>query len=157
MEEDKYKDEFEADVIVDPCKLAFEWNRNGVLHYKWSMRSAQAAYELKMAEQNYKITKAVIESEVRSDPTAFGLQAKATEGSIVMAIRLDERYLQAGERLADAMRTSKILDEAKDAMKFQRRAACQGFTQMLEKNYPGDAGESPYNAMEQNTKALNDE
>ncbi len=126
MEENEYK----QDLFVDPCNLEKEWNRNGVLAMKWAEKSAQADYELKMAEQNYKIVEAQIEGEVRSSPEDFGLPEKPTEAMVKMAIRVNEKYKIASEVWAGAIRTAKVLNEAKDAMKFQRRATCQGLTSL---------------------------
>lgn len=122
--------EYQDDLFVDPYNIDKEWNRNGSLAMKWAERSAQADYELKMAEQNYKITKAEIESLVRASPEDFGLPDKPSESMVKMAIRIHEKYKIASEELAQAIKNAKILSEAKDAMKFQRRATCQGLTSL---------------------------
>jgi hypothetical protein len=132
------ENEYQEDLFVDPCNLDKEWNRNGPLAMKWAEKSAQADYELKMAEQNYKIIESQIEAEIRSSPEDFSLPEKLTEAMVKMAIRMNEKYKIASEVWADAIRTSKILAEAKDAMKFQRRAACQGLTSLWVYKY-GDA------------------
>ncbi len=122
--------EYRSDLYVDPCELEKEWNRNGDLAMKWAERHAQAAYDLKMVEQNYKITQAIIESEVRSNPDDFGLQEKLTESMVKMAIRNDSRYKEASENWADAIKIERILFEAKEAMKWQRPSTCKALTSL---------------------------
>jgi hypothetical protein len=124
------ENEYYNDLYVDPDNLFKEWNRNGHLAMKWAEKYGEAARELKLAEQDYKITKATIEAEVRENPADFGLPDKITESMVVMAVRTDARYKEASEKWAEAIKNSSILFEAKDNMKFQRKATCQWLTSM---------------------------
>lgn len=133
MKENPYKSEYMQDLNVNKFDLEEEWNKNGVLGMKWAERTAQAEYELKMAEQKYKITKAEVELEVRSDPEQFGWDnpnKAPAEGWITATVRCSPSYLVASENLATAMRNAHILKAAEANMQFQRRAACEGLTKL---------------------------
>jgi hypothetical protein len=127
-----YKNEYETDLTVDKFNLEEEWNQNGRLAMKWAEKAAISEYNLKMAEQQYKITKAQVDLDVRSSPSNYGWnEAKApTESFIMSCVRNDPRYLQASQDWAEAIKDCHILKSAENSMNFQRRAACEGLTKL---------------------------
>lgn len=127
-----YKSEYEQDLEVDKFDLEREWNKNGSLAMKWAEKAAIAEYELKMAEQNYKIVKAKIDLDVRSSPSDFGwAESKSpTESFIQSCVRSDPRYTEASDKWAQAIKDAHILKMAENVMNFQRRATCEGLTKL---------------------------
>ena len=82
---------YEDDIRIDPNALDVEWLEQPELMRKYAKHTADMKKQMDDAKENLEVSKARIEMEIRSDPTAFGL-TKPTEAGIQSTILLQDKY-----------------------------------------------------------------
>lgn len=130
-----------TDLEINRHDLPGEWERQPQLYIKWSEEWAYATQLRDQAKDNLDLVKADIDSNVRANPTAYGLveKPKPTETAIAGIVVKQKGYEEAIERLHKANLDVNVLAGARSAMDHKRRAL-ENLTTLLVNEFYGTAG-----------------
>lgn len=114
-------DEYSRDVAIDHNALDIEWIEQPSLMLKYGRKSAEARRSADLAKEELEVTKASLDSEIRSNPEKFGL-AKVTEGSIQSAVLLSPQYQEANQKYIEAKYEMDLTRYAVDSISMKKDA-----------------------------------
>jgi hypothetical protein len=98
-----------------------EWVRQPELYYEYAVRLADARLALKQSQQELEVTKAELDTAIRSSPANYGLN-KVTEGAIESTILLQDEYQLALKAVHKAQHKVDILSAYCTSLEHKKRA-----------------------------------
>lgn len=107
---------FEEDIVIDKYNLDIECERQPALFEKWSRKWAIANGRMEQLKAQRDLVEARLDSDIRSMPENYGITGRLTEQAIKVAIKQHREYIEANDKLADAVLLTNILNGAKWAM-----------------------------------------
>jgi len=87
------KIDLEKDVAIDPAILDEEWLKHPITFMKYAQLFAEAALEKDKIKDKLDFLKALVASEIRSNPDSYGLK-KVTEAIVSEIVEQDERIIE---------------------------------------------------------------
>lgn len=138
-----YKD----DIQIDKFALDIEWEQHPAKYMKWAEDLAQAIFERDDQKQKNDILEAQLDKKYRKELLAK--EGKVTEGMVSAAIKTDEEYIEAINKLNQKNFNVNILTSVRVAMDSKKKAL-ELLTQLFLSSYyskPVITKESEYRAV----------
>lgn len=109
------------DFSIDEMQLDKEWNGQAERFFRMASKLANAKQEYEELENAFKVTKAELELDIRSDPQKYGLD-KTTEATVAATVLVQRQYSEAATQVREARHAVDILSAAVEAMQHRKRA-----------------------------------
>lgn len=106
---------------IDLHNLDKEWSRQPGLYFKWASILADARRDVEQANAKLDLTKAELDSDIRSNPERFDLP-KLTEPAIKNCILAHGRHIAAAEHAAKLKHDVDVLSAAVVALDHRKKA-----------------------------------
>lgn len=117
MRESNYSD----DMKIDDSALDIEWLEQPTLMFKYAKLSAEAKMDLDRAKDRLDLVKAEIDSWIRKDPKAFGVD-KITESVVLNTVMTQTEYIEAQEAVLNAKYNFDVVRGAAEAVNARKDA-----------------------------------
>jgi hypothetical protein len=109
------------DLYVDRNDLPTEWEKQPQLYMYWAEEYAWAVMDRDKAKDQLDLVAADLDSAIRTDPAAYEL-VKVTEASVAAAVKKQQSYGDAVEKLHQANLVVNRMAAARSAMDHKRKA-----------------------------------
>jgi hypothetical protein len=113
--------EYENDLCINKHHLDEEWLRQPMLYQQYSELLAEAEAAKGEAQAKLDYIRAKLDSEIRGNPSEFGL-LKATEGAIEATIQTQDEYRKAVAETIETKKNLKIIEGVVRAMDHKKNA-----------------------------------
>jgi hypothetical protein len=124
---------FKDDLKIDKYSLDEEWLKQPSLFLQWAEETVEAQSVRDRCKDVLDLTRAELDSDVRSNPLKYGLD-KITEGAIQNIIIQNVRFREVTEKHLVSIKEAKILDVAREAFEHKRKAL-EALTQLYLSGY----------------------
>jgi len=125
---------------IDENNLLGEWQGQASMMYDYAVQLADAMQEEDEAKAELEVTKADLDSAIRTNPDAYGI-TKITEAVVSNAIVAQQEYEYAIKAVNDAKHKVRVLKAATDALS-HRKSALQGMTDLFLRQWYADPSSS---------------
>ena len=125
--------DYEEELRIDPDALDVEWLEQPMVFMRWSQKSADARAAVDRAKMNLDVVEAEVASDVRLNPTKYGLE-KITEAAIRSAVLRSEEYVNATNVFIAFKHESDILGAAVRSFD-QRKVALENLVKLQQQSY----------------------
>ena len=129
----KEKDGFDVILKIDKFNLDEEWIKQPNLFFKSARRLANARLAVDEAKAELNLTKAELESAIRTDPIGYDL-GKVTEKSVEACVLMQSEYSLAIDKWHKAKHLANI-EQAKVNALEQRKDALQDIVKLQGRDY----------------------
>lgn len=126
---------------IDLHNLDKEWSRQPRLYFYWAGKLADARRDLEQANAKLELTKAELDSDIRSNPERFDIP-KLTEPAIKNCILAHGRHIAAANHAAKMKHDVDVLSAAVVALD-HRKKALEGEVTLFCHNYNSDPKAPP--------------
>ncbi len=113
--------EIELDISIDEMSLDREWTDQPRMYFRYAVKLADARRELDQANANLDLTKAELDTAIRSDPEKFGL-AKVTESALEAVILTQDGYETAKAAVLRMKHDMDVMAAAVGALDHRKKA-----------------------------------
>lgn len=127
------ENDYERDVHIDETALDVAWLEQAGLTRKYAKLAANASYDLDVAKQELDSIRARMDTDIRTDPDAYGLK-KATNEAVINLILQSEDYKEAEKALFSARYELNMAQGAVRAMG-DRKAALENLVRLHGQQY----------------------
>ena len=93
---------YEKDIHIDENQLDIEWLEQAGLMLKYCKHDAEMEQNLEIEKTKLDLLKSELDSQIRKNPTDFGIDTKITEAVILNAVIATEEYQEAYLTYLDA-------------------------------------------------------
>ncbi len=146
---------FSKELQIDKFALDEEWLKQPMLVFEWGTAHAQSMAERDRAKQILDLTKANLDSDIRSSPAKYSIE-KITEGAIANAIINDAGYQQTLEAHQKTINNVNILNAALAALS-DKRYAIDNLTRLHLSGYWAEGRTPPAETKENIAHRINKE
>lgn len=112
---------YAEDMQIDDSILDIEWLEQPALMFKYSKQASEAKKEYDEAKDKLDYVKAQLDSQIRKDPSSFGVE-KITETVVTNTIILQQEYADQQELVLNAKFNFDIVRGATDAVNARKDA-----------------------------------
>jgi len=114
----------EPDLVfgIDKNILDEEWLNQPKLYFTWAVQLEDAKNAFEETKQEFDVTQAEVELEIRDKPTQFNLPEKTTEKMIATALMLTKEYQTGQSSVNKARHRVGIIQAAVTALDHRKRA-----------------------------------
>lgn len=106
---------------IDRDRLDVEWEKQSKIVYNYSMRLADARYELDKLRSQLDVVEAEIDQSIRARPGKYGLD-KVTESGIKQIIILNPKRQKVQDQILEQKHEVDILQGAVNALEHKKSA-----------------------------------
>lgn len=126
--------DYEKDMYIDESALDVEWLGQPTLMMRYSRALAKAEKEVSRLKEKIKVTAAVLDKDIRSNPGQYKIDVKLTEAVVNNAIIIQDEYQELQEELIDAQYEVNMLKGAVESIK-ERKDALQDLVRLHGQQY----------------------
>lgn len=125
---------------INPNNLVHEWEHQAAIFYQYSAQLAEARQAEDESKRELDLTKAELDSAIRSDPTSYQIE-RISEGAIKNVMLQQKAYKMALNQFNSAVHAVRMLEAMVKALE-HRRTALKAMVDLKMASYYSEGGAS---------------
>ena len=114
--------DFSADIEINKYQLDEELVRQPQLYYDWAKSEVIAADKVARAKDDWEVTAAEIEIEIRKHPTLYNLPDNPKEGLVKAAVIIHKKVKRKKKKYLKALKTQRLLAKAERSFEHRKKS-----------------------------------